>query len=360
MKSQYWTREEVMDFQLMKLRKLGIKSWEDFYSRPIMTKDDLPLNFVPVERNTIRVESSGSTGEPRAFYIPSEHWKRKEGVFMRNWKWMGWRMEPVLRLGPAVPKWPWYDQFRNVKVLDRKNITQTHLDWTLKHKPFIIHGRGGGIMETCMRTLKINPSALKNTRIFWCGEDSRLGKKTLKPFVHSFFEGYGLAELAPAAGSCRFGTLHINMDCGIVEVIKHKIIVTDLDNDVQPIIRYDSGDEGELRFSDCPCGLEWPILEKIKGRRTDYYDGPEVKRPIHWWIVGPLSHEYGKLLKAWKAEIYPKKGLFILYVVFRELEDLDSMEPYKQWVNRETGLDCVIIVKGSAKLWKRELVKVIV
>jgi hypothetical protein len=279
---------------------------------------------------------------------------------MRNWKLLGWNFEPALRLGPAEPKWAWYDGYRNVKVLDRKIITYVHINWVLKNKPFLIHGRGGGIMETCMRSVKINPEILYNTRIFWCGEDSTLGKQQLKPYIHSFYEGYGLAELAPAAGSCSEGNMHINMDCGIVEVINGDIFVTDLDNTIQPIIRYKTGDSGEIRESDCSCGCKFPILYNVKGRRTDYYDGPEVKKPIHWWVVGPLSHPpYGQWIKAWKCEIYPSKKKFILYIVFRNKENLQVFEGYKKWIKDETGLDCEIIVKDTALKWKRQLVTVV-
>jgi hypothetical protein len=369
MQTQHWSMEKAEEEQLKKLKliaqkfHLNINSWEDFYKLPFMTKDDLPLDYVPTEENVIRVESSGSTGTPRAFYIPADHWKRKEAVFMRNWQWMEWNFQPVLRLGPAKPDpaFIMFDYCRNTKVLDRKIITDAHAKWVLENKPFLIHGRGGGVMETCMRVVKENSEGLRNTRIFWCGEDSTLGKKQLEPYIHSFYEGYGLAELAPTAGSCRYGNMHINMDCGIVEVVNGDIYVTDIDNTVEPIIRYKTGDEGKLRESDCPCGNRWPVLYDVKGRRTDYYFGPEVKKPIHWWVVGPLSHPpYCEFISAWKAEIYPKKGLFILYVVAREGKTLEVLEKYCVWVREQTGLECVIEQRDSAFKWKRDLVRVYV
>jgi phenylacetate-CoA ligase len=366
MKSQHWSIEQLEDYQINKLRYLSnvfnlkIHSWEDFYSMPITTKEDIPLDFKPKVKKYIAVESSGSTGEPRSIFIPSAHWLRKEAVFMRNWKWLGWNFEPVLRLGPAKPAWSWYDRWRNTKVLDRKNITETHIQWTIKHKPFIIHGRGGGVQATCEGVIKAGRAdALRNTRILWLGEDPTRGKERLSPFVKGFYTGYGLAELAAVAGPCSYGNMHINMDCGIIEVVKGDIIVTDIDNDVMPFIRYKTGDEGRIKDSDCPCGSKFPILYDVEGRRTDYYDGPEVKKPIHWWVVGPLSHPpYGRWIKAWKCEIYPAKKRFVLYIVFRDKENLEVFEEYKKWIKDETGLDCEILVKDTALKWKRQLVTV--
>lgn len=372
MKSQHWSVEKAREEQLNKLRwlsdefSLGIQTWKDFYNFPLSSKDTIQEDSALYKygasvrhKKMIEQETSGSIGEPRTIYLPEDHWKRKEAVFMRNWKWLGWDFQPVLRLGPAKRKWWWYDWCRNVQVLDRKIITNVHRDWVLANRPFLIHGRGGGIMETCTRVIKEDPEALKNTKIFWCGEDPASGREQLKSFTHSFYEGYGLAELAPAAGSCQYGNMHVNMDCGIVEVIKGEIYVTDIDNDIQPIIRYKTGDEGKLRESDCPCRNQWDILYDVKGRRTDYYDGPEVKNPIHWWLVAPLGHPpYAPHVKAWRVEVYPKKGQLIAYVVLDEHKKINILDSYKTWVKDQSGLDCIIEEKASAKNWKRDLVRV--
>src|SRR5208337_3473893 len=233
----------------------------------------------------------------------------KEAYFSRSWRWIGWNSQPVLRLGPEKAKWWWYDWWRNVKVLPRKIIDKRHTDYIIKQKPFIIHGRGGGVRDSCEQVIGLgHGDALSNTRIVWAGEDATDARVRLKPYVNGFYTSYGLAELAPVATPCRYGNMHINMECGILEEIDGYLYVTDLDNNVMPFIRYKTGDEGKIiEGKTCDCGLAHPILYDVKGRRTDYYNGPEVKKPIHWWVVGPISHEYGDVVQTWKAEIYPKK-----------------------------------------------------
>jgi phenylacetate-CoA ligase len=47
-----------------------------------------------------------------------------------------------------------------------------------------------------------------------------------------------------------------------------------------PIIRYRTGDMGELDGGDCPCGRSPPLLKRVEGRRTDFLVTPRG-RIIH-------------------------------------------------------------------------------
>ena len=90
-----------------------------------------------------------------------------------------------------------------------------------------------------------------------------------------------LSSEAPALTSqCRIGAFHVNADWYIVEpvdadyrpvpagVTSHTVLVTNLFNRVQPIIRYDLGDRVTLAASPCLCGSPLPVV-KIEGRAGD-------------------------------------------------------------------------------------------
>ena len=95
------------------------------------------------------------------------------------------------------------------------------------------------------------------------------------------------------------------------------------------------------------------------GRIADYYDGPEVKRPIGWWLVSPLGHNYLDTVSAWRVEVYPKEDVVKLFVVFKDgYEHYEPLNPYRDWVKEQTGLTCVIFACDSADRWKRNLVRV--
>jgi phenylacetate-coenzyme A ligase PaaK-like adenylate-forming protein len=88
---------------------------------------------------------------------------------------------------------------------------------------------------------------------------------------------YGASECLSIAFSCREGALHVNADWVIVEAVdaqnrpvangtaSHSVLITNLANRVQPIIRYDLGDSVRMRDGRCACGSDLPALE-VQGR----------------------------------------------------------------------------------------------
>ena len=365
MKTKDWTLPQLKAYQLEKIRKMGkwwgkdIKTWRDFYSLPITTKEDI-FKFTPKQgREYFTHETSGSTGEPRKVYVPRETWYRKMAMFRRSWTLLGRKDEPVLRLIAGEPKFGWYDYWRNVFPLNYRKVCAEHILILVKKKPYLIHGPGGSsrILVEAAAHLGYH-DILKNIKVMWLGESSENHKKRILELCKSFHESYGLAELPTVASPCEYST-HVNPETGVVEIIDGEIVVTDFNNDIMPIIRYRTGDSAKIRESDCQCGMEHPIMYDIKGRRSDYYFGPEVRRPIGWWIVSPISHRCLKTVKKWKIEVIPKKRKIILYVIFRDPSaKKEDLEWYRKWCKKETGLDCSIRVRKKAKNWKRELVVV--
>jgi phenylacetate-CoA ligase len=81
------------------------------------------------------------------------------------------------------------------------------------------------------------------------------------------------------------------------EEIGH-IVVTDLMNHVMPFVRYDTGDEGSITYSQCPCGRLSPRLLKLRGRACDYIQLPsKTKVPalrfnVLFEQMGNIIHEF--------------------------------------------------------------------
>lgn len=90
------------------------------------------------------------------------------------------------------------------------------------------------------------------------------------------------------ASACELGYLHINEDLVNIElydeqgikiesphVVGHKMIITNLVNYAQPLIRYEMNDMIVLN-DPCPCGSHFRRIEKVLGRSDDniyFYDG---------------------------------------------------------------------------------------
>ena len=91
---------------------------------------------------------------------------------------------------------------------------------------------------------------------------------------------YGASEFLPIAWECAHGRLHVNEDWVILEPVDqrhrpvphgqagHGVLLTNLANRVQPLIRYDLGDRVTLHGGRCACGSTMSAME-VRGRRDD-------------------------------------------------------------------------------------------
>ena len=96
------------------------------------------------------------------------------------------------------------------------------------------------------------------------------------PVHHS----YAATECPFISYSCEYGWLHVNSDWVILEpvdgdyrpvplgTLSHTVLVSNLANRVQPILRYDLGDRVLRRPDPCPCGNTLPAI-RVEGRTAD-------------------------------------------------------------------------------------------
>lgn len=93
-------------------------------------------------------------------------------------------------------------------------------------------------------------------------------------------DAYSASECLVMAFDCPHGWLHVNADWVILEPVEadyspttpgrrsHTVLLTNLANLVQPIIRYDLGDSVTARPDPCPCGNPLPAI-RVDGRCDD-------------------------------------------------------------------------------------------
>jgi phenylacetate-CoA ligase len=93
-------------------------------------------------------------------------------------------------------------------------------------------------------------------------------------------EGYAATEVPGLAIECTHGFLHVNSDWYILEPVdsdrlpvppgvqSDSVLVTNLANRIQPIIRYDLGDRVMLQPHSCACGSPLPVVA-VEGRTND-------------------------------------------------------------------------------------------
>jgi putative adenylate-forming enzyme len=125
--------------------------------------------------------------------------------------------------------------------------------------------------------LKINPVNL------WSGGECLLpGTRAAieRAFGCRVVNEYGASECMSIAYGCREGWLHVNADWVVLEPVdddyrptpagepSRTVLLTNLANRVQPIIRYDLGDSIVVKPEPCACGSPLPAIQ-VQGRHDD-------------------------------------------------------------------------------------------
>lgn len=113
---------------------------------------------------------------------------------------------------------------------------------------------------------------------------SALAKDTLRrAFPNAeLSETYGATECLTIANQCKHGRLHLNTDLCLLEPVdadnqpvpvgvpSDKVLVTNLHNYAQPLIRYELNDSVTMLEEACPCGAGLPVI-RVEGRSDDTF-----------------------------------------------------------------------------------------
>jgi phenylacetate-CoA ligase len=108
---------------------------------------------------------------------------------------------------------------------------------------------------------------------------------TVRERLQSIFKcrvrnSYGASEFLAIGWECKLGTLHVNSDWLMLEPVdragrpveagqqSHTVLLTNLANRIQPLIRYDLGDSVTVHTTPCDCKSPFPAVS-IVGRRDD-------------------------------------------------------------------------------------------
>ena len=127
------------------------------------------------------------------------------------------------------------------------------------------------------KRLRIDPVAL------WSGGErlpAPMRAAIEKAFGCPIANEYGASECLSIAYGCREGWLHVNADWVLLEPVdcnyepvpageaSHTVLLSNLVNRVQPLLRYDLGDSIVVNPQPCACGNALPAIE-VEGRCDD-------------------------------------------------------------------------------------------
>jgi phenylacetate-coenzyme A ligase PaaK-like adenylate-forming protein len=125
--------------------------------------------------------------------------------------------------------------------------------------------------------LAIQPAVINNGGETLTAEARALIETAFRAKV---FNGYGCSEMLMIAYDCGHGSMHVHADWVILEPVDEHfrpvpagvpsatVLLTNLANHVQPVIRYDLGDSVLMALEQCACGSRLPAMEVI-GRTNE-------------------------------------------------------------------------------------------
>ena len=271
---------------------LEARPTEAIQTLPPVTKDQIRraattvLDGGAVAETWLSSHSSGSTGEPfRVYYDPRAWAILKYLVKLRGRVACGMRAGDKLALLAAIPvdgrSRSMLERTRRVRrfsvLQDSKLLAAELLDF----RPDILYGLPSALCEIAGGVAQLR-GALRPRRVFTSGELLVLSRreKLTSAFECPVLDVYGTSETKEIAFECTDGSLHINADVVLVEILGERghrcevgeegeIVVTSLMNSAMPLIRFRTGDRGRLLPGRCSCGLPLRRLGVVTGRDVD-------------------------------------------------------------------------------------------
>lgn len=265
-------------------KKLGIY--------PILTKKDIRAcpskmrSFEKMPRGCTRATTGGTTGEPVEIWCHKNRRAIMEAASWRGRSWIGirpWTKGVNLR---GLGRGSWYGRLRlrlankwcmDVfgKAADEAGRIARKI---LRFRPKYLEGYVSNTLafgEACFA------AGVKISRVLTTGEmlyeHQRYELERLYGAKVSNY--YGCNEVGAMAFECEMGRKHIADEHVILEVVDEngipvwdrpgRILLTDLDNFLTPLIRYEVGDIGILTRAVCPCGRKLTVLKEVEGRTQD-------------------------------------------------------------------------------------------
>jgi phenylacetate-CoA ligase len=288
------------------------KAWSDL---PVLARrdlvdhsDTLKSTAIPAIHGEVkRVSTSGSSGIPVTVLNTALTRTMEQAMMGRFYRWVG--IDPAYRLvmiraaahpklryevqeeEPWVPGWMAPDNFGTYSRLAYPMKLSEQLDYIKRQGPAYLNTQPSNAMGLVATAEQNAVSGLDVRGLITLGEyvPAQLRRDAERVLGCPIFDTYSANDAGTMASQCGCGSLHVNAECILVEVLRPdgspceegeegRIVLTTLINSAMPLIRYDIGDIGYLGGS-CACGLTLPKLTLTAGRRRRLFkfsDGTEV------------------------------------------------------------------------------------
>lgn len=322
--SQYYDPKVIRDLQLLRINKIlefssknvyhyknripkSINSLKDLKNLPLLEKWEIqesPETFMCRSRRGQRLKTSGgSTGAPVTLLKDSAGMAKELAAAWRGYGWAGVRIGDRQARFWGVPKSRKERLRANIidLVCNRKRFTafgysddgfERIVDSVRSFSPNYFYGYTSIIRDFAKYVVDEGlRDCVELTSIITTAEVlSELDRDIIfSAFGVKVFDEYGCGEVGTIAHECEEGSLHINSENLIVEIIDKngdpvpdgtsgEVVVSDLTNFSMPLIRYRLKDYATLSRKACMCGRTLPVICKVHGREYDILVNREGKK----------------------------------------------------------------------------------
>lgn len=263
--------------------------------------------------NSFRVPqfTSGSTGIPFQFYLDSNMFCRRRAVYRRMLQWAGRTSDDLVvslmpKLHPGLESETTFLQCNDPSDVEK---VLPRIYKIFKHKSIVLQSRKSHLTYLAKFLEKDKISLNFKALISYTEE--------LQPEIRSYLERiygapvfnyYACNEMTAIAQECKFRSgLHVNNEWVYVEILdaknkpvppgeKGQVVVTALDNEVMPFIRYKLGDVGYWVTQRCPCGRTLPKIN-IYGRKDNSFLLPNGRTGYFATLMWPLVQRINKIFQ---------------------------------------------------------------
>ncbi|PRR81055.1 phenylacetate--CoA ligase family protein [Clostridium vincentii] len=281
-------------------KKIVMENYDDLICDQVLKRKDVeefinnPSNVNKKYKNNYNVIcSSGSSGEVGIFAYSLKEWNYIKALNIQRTSKSKLRLFSKIKvafIGNVYGNYAGVSLTKELPKLFTKTIAvninspigeiRSQVD---KFQPEILTGYASGIFTLAQEQLKGNIN-IKPTKILCSGEvlNDHMRSEIKNAFGIEPINLYAASESLGMASECQeHNKLHLFTDLYKFEVVDKELkpvlpgnsgnlILTNLFNYTQPLIRYRMNDEVILDDNLCECGSPFPILKSISGRQDEF------------------------------------------------------------------------------------------
>ena len=279
----------------------GLRTIDDLRKLPVLTKREIRAHAGEMlsrrfaRPSLMEFRTGGSTGVPLVLLISEEISHQRNAAARRSDLWTGWRVGEGVGAVWGNPKLPESikDRLRaellnpviylDTMALSPDSVRDFARQWR-RERPTLLFGHAHSLYLLARTVTElgiddIRPKAILATSMMLLPHERRFIEGT---FGLRVFDRYGCEEVGLIGCECeRHDGLHVNVDHLIVEFLRADgtpaapgetafVVVTDLINDVMPLIRYRVEDVSSPIAGSCGCGRGLPLMNRVAGRVADF------------------------------------------------------------------------------------------